>query len=153
MTSMLFCICVCACADMGRTAPTSLPDSISSSEGMSPPESFSRSLRKLAKGDLLVEFFSALCSCFLSREAAVVHRNHTTRFPPVRETTYLIVFNLLSLTVCGGGLGKRRECTKIGELPPITESGIRPEAEIIMFDIDESRIDRQIRYRLEFRSL
>lgn len=53
MTSMLFRIWVWACSDIGRTAPTNLPDSISSREGIPSPGSFSRSFRKLAKGDLL----------------------------------------------------------------------------------------------------
>lgn len=61
MTSMLFRIWICACSDMGSTAPTNLPDSISMSEGMPSPDGFSRLLRKLANGDLLVEsFFGAL---------------------------------------------------------------------------------------------
>lgn len=65
MTSMLFRIWIWACSDMGSTAPTSLPDSISMSEGIFSPDNFSRLLRKLAKGDLLVESFSArLCRYF-----------------------------------------------------------------------------------------
>ena len=81
----------------------------------------------------------------------MVYRNHTICLPPVRETSYLIVFKLLSLTDCGR-LGKWRECTKIGKLPHIKESCIRTEAEIIVFYIDEEWISRQIRRRLEFRS-
>lgn len=44
---------------MGNTAPTNFPDSISIREGIPSPDGFSRLLRKLAKGDLLVESFSA----------------------------------------------------------------------------------------------
>jgi len=66
MTSMLLRIWIWACSDIGRTAPTNLPDSISCNEGMPVPGSFSRSLRKLAKRDLLVESFSALFTGFLN---------------------------------------------------------------------------------------
>ena len=54
MTSMLFRIWIWARSDIGSTAPTNLPDSMSMSEGMPSSDGFSRLLRKLAKGDLLL---------------------------------------------------------------------------------------------------
>lgn len=69
MTSMLLRIWTCACSDMGRTAPTNLPDSISCREGMPSLANFSSSLRKLAKGDLLLlESFSAPAHDFLNQD-------------------------------------------------------------------------------------
>jgi hypothetical protein len=92
---------------MGSTAPTSLPDSISMSEGISSPDNFSRLLRKLAKGDLLVESFSARLQCYFSyRRDLEVHaldRKHTIHIPRTMSSLSISLFpRCLLAIVCRG---------------------------------------------------
>jgi len=100
ITSILFRIWIWACSDMGSTAPTNFPDSISMSEGIASPDSFSRLLLKLAKNDLQVESFSAYSSRYLSRKAhEKVSHSPRTMSATSRHTEsayYLIVFTRTS---------------------------------------------------------
>ena len=63
---MLFRIWIWAFSDIGSTAPTNLPDYMSMREGMPSSDGFSRLLRKLAKGNLLVDSFSARLWCYFN---------------------------------------------------------------------------------------
>lgn len=106
---MLFRIWIWACSDMGSTAPTNFPDSISISEGIPSPDNFSLLLRKLAKDDLLVESFSACSSRYLSRtlhgQASNSPQNDIRRMPSDTHTIYPIVFNEITAELIQIGEG------------------------------------------------
>lgn len=122
---MLFRIWICAFSDIGSTAPTSLPDSMSMSEGMPSSDGFSRLLRKLANGYLLVESFSArLWRYFRGNEPEgyALYRKHTIRILHIVSILHLIVTaGLLSIL---RGHQKRRKRSKITKRSAIEQSRV-----------------------------
>ena len=111
---MLFRIWICACSDMGSTAPTNFPDSMSMSEGIPSPDSFSSSLRKLAKGNLLDEPFSARCCSYFNwknePEEQALMSKHSIRIPHKMGILYLVVStSVISACVRGAEAEEARQ--------------------------------------------
>ena len=153
MTSMLLRICTCACSDMGSTAPTNLPDSISCREGMPSLANFSSSLRKLAKGDLLLlESFSAPTHDFLNQDGPLpvllLEESIAHRFPLSRDLLSYCITDSLLMT-CGGS----REWGSGAEIRKrsfVYKRCIASQPEITMLGIHKARIGSNVRLRLEF---
>jgi hypothetical protein len=80
------------------------------SEGISSPDSFSRLLRKLAKGDLLVESFSARLRYYFNSgkdpEVHARHRKHTMHIHQIMSISYLIVSAMVIVDVAQASIAE-----------------------------------------------